>query len=90
MSAPTTRCKFHCTSIETTEYGGVWVNLNAVYPQEHDGFKHSPEDHAFFSATPQGTLKMFITNPGGAELFQPGRDFYLDIQEAPKPVPAEA
>src|SRR3954466_4080742 len=62
MDGPTTRCKFHCTSIETTEFGGVWVNLNVVYPNDRDGFKHG-EDHAFFQATPQGTMRLFITNP---------------------------
>lgn len=84
--SPTTRCKFHCTSIETTEYGGVWVNLGATYPSKDDGYVHG-EDHAFFAATPQGTLRMLINNPYGAELFQPGEDFYLDITKAPKPQP---
>lgn len=84
--APTTRCKFHCASIETLEFGGTWVNLNAVYPNAQDGYSHG-EDHAFFNATPQGTLRMLIQNPLGAELFQPGEDFYLDITKAPKLVP---
>lgn len=89
-SAPTTRAKFHCTSVETTEYGSIKVNLSAVYPnKELDGYEHG-EDHAFFKATPYGTLMMQIDNPYGAELFQPGDDFYLDFTKAPKPEPAAA
>lgn len=87
-AVPTTRCKFRCTSIETFEHGGVKVRLSAVYPQGTDGFKHSAEDHAFFNATPSGSVEMLIQNPYGAELFQPGADFYLDFTLAPKPVPA--
>lgn len=88
MDGPTTRCKFRCNSTTNTEYGAVIVKLSAAYPNKAlDGYEHG-EDHAFFSATPQGTLEMTITNPGGAELFQPGDDFYLDITKAPKPTPA--
>lgn len=86
---PSTRCKFHCNKVENLEYGGVIVHLGAVYPNKDvDGYEHG-EDHAFFNATPSGTLQMQIQNPYGAELFQPGDDFYLDITKAPKPTPAE-
>jgi len=83
---PTTRCKFHCQSITTTEYAAVIVKLSAVMPKSDgsEGFTHG-EDHAFWSATPQGTLELTIMNPGGAEIFQAGDDFYLDITKAPKP-----
>ncbi len=80
---PTTRCKFRCNSIEVFGPGaGVKVNLTAIYPGEGDGYTHG-EDHAFFAATPTGTLTMHIQNPYGAELFQPGDSFYLDITKAP-------
>ena len=83
---PTTRCKFRCMSVESFGPGaGVKVNLSAIYPSESDGYKHSAEDHAFFSATPSGTLSMHIQNPYGAELFEPGKNFYLDISEAKEP-----
>lgn len=87
---PTTRCKFHCQKVENLEYGGVIVHLAATYPNKDlDGYEHG-EDHAFFAATPSGTLQMQINNPYGAELFQPGDDFYLDISKAPKPEPVAA
>ncbi len=90
---PTTRCKFRCNSIELFNpqgavAGGVKVNLTAIYPNDTDGYKHSAEDHAFFNATPSGTLTMYVQNPYGAELFQPGDDFYLDFTKVPKPEPA--
>lgn len=87
---PTTRCKFHCQEITQTEWGATRVKLTAAYPNDADGFKHSAEDHAFFSATPAGTIELTINNPFGAELFQPGKDFYVDFVEAPKLEPVEA
>lgn len=82
--APSTRCKFHCATVQHNEWGQAVVELSAVYPdKELDGYEHG-EDHAFFSATPQGKLTMTINNQYGAELFQPGDDFYLDITKAPK------
>lgn len=89
--APTTRCKFRCNSVESFGPGaGVKVRLGAVYPSESDGYKHSAEDHAFFNATPSGSLEMFIQNPYGAELFQAGEEFYLDFTKVPKPDAAAA
>lgn len=83
-STPTTRCKFRCTSLETFAGGNVKPRLDAVYPSEADGFKHSKEDHAFFEATPQGHLELLIQNPYGAELFEAGESYYIDISKAPK------
>jgi hypothetical protein len=80
---PTTRCKFRCNSVETFgQTVPVKVKLSAVYPDpEKDGYKHD-EDHAFFNATPQGSLELLIQNPYGAELFQPQKNYYLDISAA--------
>lgn len=90
MATPTTRCKFNCVSVETFEHGAVKVRLSAVYPDKAvDGYEHG-EDHAFYNATPQGTLEMLIQNPYGAELFQPGKKFYLDFTEVKSPGPVTA
>ena len=87
-AVPTTRCKFHCTSVETNEYGGTIVRLSAVSPSPAaDGFAHG-EDHAFWTATPTGKIEMQINNPYGSELFQPGADFYLDFALVPKQQPS--
>lgn len=89
--APTTRCKFRVNSIETFGPGaGAKVKLSAIYPDaERDGYAHD-ENHAFFNATPSGLIELTIQNPYGAELFQPGKDFYVDFEEASKPEPPAA
>lgn len=86
MAQPTTRCKFRCTSITLQGKGRApcVIELSAVYPdKEVDGYEHG-EDHAFFNATPYGKLTMNIQNAAGAELFQPGDSYYLDITKAPE------
>lgn len=85
--APTTRCKFRVMTVLNGIPGsGTRVTLDAVYPDEKlDGFKHSAEDHAFFSATPYAKVELNIQNPLGAELFQPGEFVYADFSPAPNP-----
>lgn len=79
---PTTRAKFRCDEVTLTSYG-TKILLSAVSPDKaKDGYEHG-EDHAFWNATPTGSLTMQINNPYGAELFQPGKTFYLDFTEAP-------
>lgn len=85
MATPTTRCKFHCNSITLSEYGAKVVKLSAVMPRSDgsEGFTHG-EDHSFWSATPQGSIELTIMNPAGADLFQPGDDFYVDLTKVEK------
>lgn len=52
------------------------VELNAVA----DG---SDENKAFFSATPNATISMSISNPDAAETFELGRSYYADFTPAP-------
>lgn len=83
----TTRCKF---VVEETTIGRTGVptklKLAAVYPDPvKDGYSHD-ENHAFFNATPYGSIELWIQNPHGAELFQPGAAFYVDftkVEDAP-------
>lgn len=83
---PTTRCKMRCNSVENFgPGGGAKVKLTPVYPDAAlDGYAHD-EHHAFFNATPSGSLELQIQNPYGAELIQPGEFFYVDITPAPNP-----
>jgi hypothetical protein len=80
---PTTRCKFRCDTIISRAHSYTEIELSAVMPNEEDGFVHSKEDHAFWNATPTGKLTLGIQNPYGAELFQAGESYYLDISKAP-------
>jgi len=78
---PTTRCKFICDWVKNLSYGAE-IQLRAVMPDTSDDFQHG-EDHAFWTATPTGILNLTINNPRGAEIFQPGKAYYLDISEVP-------
>ena len=83
---PTTRAKFVVDSI-TTGRAGVPTNIkfSAVYPASDgsDGFAHD-ENHAFWNATPYGTIDIGIQNALAAELFQGGDEFYVDFVKVPK------
>lgn len=59
------------------------VRLSAVTGHEAGA---SPEDAAenasFWSATPQGTAQLTITNGAAAEFFELGKSYYLDFSAA--------
>ena len=70
--------KFRCNSIE--DFGtSKKVKLSPVSP----GPDATEEDKAFWTATPSGTLEMQIDNPPAADIFAPGKVFYLTFEEAP-------
>jgi len=73
----TTRCKMACRVAEQSEYGGTRVVLGPVY----DADPHSV-NHSFWQATPAGQIDLTITNPAGAAVFQVGKEYYVDFQEA--------
>jgi len=70
-----TRCKFKCESIHSTQHNATVV-LQAV----HDSGINK-EDHAFFTATPNGTFSMTVCPADRADYFTPGKFYYLDISE---------
>ncbi len=77
--------KFNVSSIETFQYGGQKLKLNAVVPTTIDGkleFENS-EDESFWNATPSGTMEITITNSDAAEQFQAGDMFYVTFKRAP-------
>lgn len=45
------------------------------------------ENTLFWTASPSGRLEMSISNPLGAEVFEVGRDYYLDFTLAPDETP---
>ncbi len=74
----TVRCKFRCTEIAEREgwSGGPRVLYHAKFLPVGSG---SPENEAFFAATPAGGLELatITTMP-----FKVGEEYYLDISHA--------
>lgn len=54
--------------------------LNPVYAPDDDGH----ENHKFWTASPSGSMQLTINNPLGAEVFEPGKFYYVDFTEAPE------
>lgn len=76
------RCKFKCTS--KREYEGWRRNNEGVaaplYEYEFTPVSGgSPENDAFFAATPTGLLKVSTVTDGS---FQVGQAYYLDLTAA--------
>lgn len=72
--AATVRAKFVCSSVTSYAYpGNVQVVLSPVMDSK------TPENKAFWDATPNGRLDMTITNREATDLFVPGQSYYLDF-----------
>jgi hypothetical protein len=70
-----TRCKFTCTEVKPYGDQGSAVKMEPVYAG-------SEENKEFFSYTPSGHIELGIINPAAAKQFEPGKEYYIDIQEA--------
>lgn len=85
-AAPAVRAKFHCHSVRTTEGQKTFqgpmtdptteVHMSAVYGDGTD-------NAAWSKATPQGFVKMLVTNPDAATAFVAGQDYYIDFTPVP-------
>lgn len=73
----TVRAKMFVTS-KTTYQGstGTGVKLQPVYGDA------SPENKAFFEATPSGEITMHIKNQVAADAFELGKAYYVDFTPA--------
>lgn len=71
-----TRCKLECEEIGKTRFG-TKVVLQANYA------KKSPENDAFFQATPSGNITLYIKSEVAAALFDVGKAYYVDFTPAP-------
>jgi hypothetical protein len=75
--ARTVRAKFVCSQVTRFAHpGNVQVALHPVMDSR------TPENKSFWDATPNGELKMTITNPAASEQFVPGKAYYLDFTPA--------
>lgn len=65
------RAKFRCMGKD--EVGNI--NLYAVTGD-------TPENKAFFNATPNGQVRLGVVNSQAAEQFEVGKDYYVDFMPA--------
>lgn len=79
---PTVRCKYACHEITTRRHWDARKNGEKLYVAKFtpvvDG---SPENAAFYEATPAGTLEIGTIK---VMPFEIGKSYYLDITEAPE------
>lgn len=68
-----TRAKFGCVEVTKTTWA-TKIKLQAVTGG-------SKENDEFFGTTPSGTLEIAVKNPEVEKMFEPGKSYYLDIQE---------
>lgn len=73
----TIRSKWKMSEERRLSEGSREFSFQPVYSNDP---KH--ENKAYWDATPQGTFKMIITNKD-AWVFEFGKEYYLDISEAP-------
>lgn len=53
------------------------VELTCVY-----GGSTNAEDNTYARATPTGSMKLQVDNPGAQGFFKPGKKYYVTIEEA--------
>jgi len=63
---------------EYEEWHQPSVNLGAVYGTDDP----QSENSKFWTATPTGSISLAINNPLGAEVFELGKDYYVDFTKA--------
>jgi hypothetical protein len=81
----TTRAKFQCQRIENTKYAGGESSVlvfTAVTPYNSED---TAINKAFWEATPNGEIKITISNKKAVEQFQPGKQYYVDFTEIEEP-----
>jgi hypothetical protein len=72
------RALFDVTSEERYAYGGARAyKLQAVIPQQGTPDADDPEVNAFWTATPQGSISITITNPDA--YLEVGGRYYVDF-----------
>lgn len=81
-------CKYYVTSVTESKWEGqpadaprrAEVNLQAVYSKDP-----TTEDHSFWSASPNGTLKMTVENDD-IDKFRPGTYWKIWTEPLPDPL----
>lgn len=74
----TVRCKFRCNSV--TKRLDNYKEPRFLYTYEFSAvYSGSEENERYFAYTPSGTLTVGALKD---DLFEPGKEYYLDIVEA--------
>lgn len=84
------RAKFRCMSVEVTyshhrDGAPVFhhgIRLLPVFGTKRGGGSESPENDAFYAATPSGEIKLTVVSAQAAEHFKPGECYYVDFSPA--------
>jgi hypothetical protein len=75
------RAKFQVQELTKMAWGQERAKLSAV-PFNKD--KPEGEDSTFAKATPNGSMEIYIDNPGAQGFLKPGSYYYLDFTESPE------
>ena len=79
------RAKFKVDSITRFAYSkGATVMFSPVYSDDP-----ASENRAFWTATPSGRIEMAINNPASADVFELGREYYVDFTATAPVAPKE-
>lgn len=73
----TTRAKFKCFAVTQHEGGDRSIVAQPVYSSDPNS-----ENCSFWRASPNGKLELYITNPAAYDIFEPGKEYYVDITPA--------
>ncbi|HAS1024530.1 TPA: hypothetical protein I3764_000111 [Enterobacter cloacae] len=72
----TVRAKFFCQSIQKAEDGSYrTIHMSPVTAD-------TEENKTWSKYTPGGQLQMVISNPSAFDLFEQGKEYFIDIQPA--------
>ncbi len=87
----TTRAKFKCDSVtalmgskqdpETKQYAPCVMKSVSMSPVYGNGDPNH-ENSKFWAASPSGKFELGVVNLAAAEMFVPGKEYYLDITPA--------
>ena len=58
------------------------VKLAPVYGRGKNGKPESPENKAFYAATPSGEIELTTVSEAAAQAFVPGQAYYVDFTPA--------
>ncbi len=75
-----TRCKMRC-ELNEAQGDAAHLRLSPVYDPNPDS-----ENGQFFKYTPSGQLELWVVNPAVSAQFEVGKEYYIDIADAPRPV----
>lgn len=75
-----TRAKFRCDAVASNKTtAGVTHNIT-LRPVTNG----SDENKSFYQYTPAGSIELTVVTQGVADMFEPGKEYFVDFTEAPQ------